>query len=170
MTTDGGGAFLGEQIAKLLPMLSSTNDGEALAAVRAIGRKLQAAGKDWHWLAVEVAKITAPTAVSPPSRTRRPGGDEADVAPPRYRGTANSTARTAGHERSQAGWSTLKRSEALAWTVLLDGQPWLKPAEVELVATTRANLHDGLAFHLTAGQKRTLSALVHAALERGLAP
>ena len=171
MTAELAHGTLGEQIAKLIPMLSSTNDGEALAAVRAIGRKLKAAGRDWHWLAVEVAQLGAVTAPAPARpRTRAPAEDEAEVAPSRYRRAADAAARATEREKPQSGWTTLKRSEALAWTVLLDGQPWLKAAEVELVAPTRASLHDGLAFHLTAGQKRTLTSLIHAAMDRGLAP
>jgi hypothetical protein len=36
---------------KLIPLLGSNRDGEVLAAARAIGRKLEADGRDWHWLA-----------------------------------------------------------------------------------------------------------------------
>jgi hypothetical protein len=35
----------------LIRMLASESDGEALAAVRALDRRLKADGKDWHWLA-----------------------------------------------------------------------------------------------------------------------
>ena len=38
----------GKKVAKLLPMLSSDNDGEALSAARAIGRTLQSAGLSWQ--------------------------------------------------------------------------------------------------------------------------
>lgn len=36
---------------KFLLLLSSDNDGEVVASVRAIGRKLKAEGKDWYWFA-----------------------------------------------------------------------------------------------------------------------
>lgn len=41
--------------AKLIVMLSSDNDGEVVSAARAIGRKLKADGKDWHWLAAKLS-------------------------------------------------------------------------------------------------------------------
>lgn len=41
-------------LSPLIRMLASDNDGEALAAVRAIARKLAADGKDFHWLANRV--------------------------------------------------------------------------------------------------------------------
>ena len=36
---------------KLILMLSSDQDGEVVAAARAIGRHLKEQKKDWHWLA-----------------------------------------------------------------------------------------------------------------------
>jgi hypothetical protein len=43
-----------ERIAKLIPLLASDNDGEALAATRAIGRALESTGFDFHALAASV--------------------------------------------------------------------------------------------------------------------
>lgn len=40
-----------QKLAKLLPLLSSDQDGEVLGAARAIGRVLVATGVDWHALA-----------------------------------------------------------------------------------------------------------------------
>jgi hypothetical protein len=40
-----------KRLTKLLLMLSSDRDGEVVAAAKAIGRALQATGKDWHDLA-----------------------------------------------------------------------------------------------------------------------
>lgn len=40
-----------EELAKLVPLLGSSSDGEVLAAVRAIERKLKRDGHDWHDLA-----------------------------------------------------------------------------------------------------------------------
>lgn len=40
-----------DKLTKLIPLLGSDNDGEALGAARAIGRTLQAAGLDFHALA-----------------------------------------------------------------------------------------------------------------------
>jgi hypothetical protein len=42
------------KLAKLIPMLGSDRDGEALATVRAIERTLKAAGLDFHALAAAV--------------------------------------------------------------------------------------------------------------------
>ena len=36
---------------QLILMLSSDQDGEVLAAVRAVGKALSRDGRDWHWLA-----------------------------------------------------------------------------------------------------------------------
>ena len=41
-------------IARLIPLLSSSLPGEVVATVEAIGRKLSAAGCDWHDLAAAV--------------------------------------------------------------------------------------------------------------------
>jgi flagellar motility protein MotE (MotC chaperone) len=43
------------KLSKLIPMLSSDNDGETVAAVRAIDRTLKAAKLDWHDLAKALA-------------------------------------------------------------------------------------------------------------------
>lgn len=45
-----------QALVPLIKMLGSDNDAEALAAVRAIGRKLKANGFDWHDLAAEIGK------------------------------------------------------------------------------------------------------------------
>jgi hypothetical protein len=49
-----GGGVCSVNLAPLIRMLASDNDGEALAAARALGRKLTADGKDFHWLADRV--------------------------------------------------------------------------------------------------------------------
>jgi hypothetical protein len=53
-------APIAPKLAKLLPMLATSHDGEVVATARAIGRTLQSAGLDWHSLA---AAITTPPAV-----------------------------------------------------------------------------------------------------------
>ncbi len=40
-----------DRLKKLVLMLSSEQDGEVVAAARAIGRNLKDTGLDWHWLA-----------------------------------------------------------------------------------------------------------------------
>ena len=40
-----------DRLKKLVLMLSSEQDGEIVAAARAIGRNLKDTGLDWHWLA-----------------------------------------------------------------------------------------------------------------------
>lgn len=41
-------------LGKLVRMLSSPSDGEALNAVRMLGKALARNGRDWHWLAALV--------------------------------------------------------------------------------------------------------------------
>lgn len=60
------------RLEKLLFMLSSPHDAEALSAARAIGRTLQTAGADWHDL---TGLLVAP--VSKP-QTKRPRDDDSD--------------------------------------------------------------------------------------------
>ncbi|MCJ2020508.1 hypothetical protein MKK84_24275 [Methylobacterium sp. E-065] len=43
-----------ESVRALLPLCGAENDHEALGACRGIGRKLQAAGLDWHALAAAI--------------------------------------------------------------------------------------------------------------------
>lgn len=47
------------QITKLIPMLSSDQDGEVVAAARAIGRTLKSNGFDWHDFAARFAQPQA---------------------------------------------------------------------------------------------------------------
>lgn len=49
-----------EYYKKFLLLLSSENDGEVIAAARAIGRKLKADGHDWHWLVSQFGTMTKP--------------------------------------------------------------------------------------------------------------
>lgn len=51
-----------DRLQKLIPLLGSDNDGEALGAARAIGRTLQAAGLDFHALAERIRPGTAEVA------------------------------------------------------------------------------------------------------------
>lgn len=57
------------KVARLVPLLGSPNDGEALGAARAIGRVLKAAGEDWHRLAAELLQ-PAPAVIH--DHNRRP--------------------------------------------------------------------------------------------------
>ncbi|MGG5821706.1 hypothetical protein [Falsiroseomonas sp. HW251] len=49
---------LARRLGKALPLLGSPEHGEALAAARAVGRILAAAGMDWHAFAAMVAAET----------------------------------------------------------------------------------------------------------------
>jgi hypothetical protein len=65
-----------EKLGKLVPMLSSNQDGERVGAVAAIERVLKSAGLDWHDF---TGWITAPPPAAPPSpppRQRRPANSE----------------------------------------------------------------------------------------------
>jgi hypothetical protein len=53
----GDVSLVAPKLAKLLPMLSTSHDGEVVAAARAIGRTLQSAGLDWHSLAAALAGV-----------------------------------------------------------------------------------------------------------------
>jgi hypothetical protein len=52
-----------QRIAKLIPLLASDKDGEALAATRAIGRALEASGSDFHALAASILHMRVVTDV-----------------------------------------------------------------------------------------------------------
>lgn len=86
---------LARRLGKAVALLGSPHDGEVLAAVRAIGRTLDAAGLDWHGLAAlvtaEAGRQAAPpfTFATAPPRTarklmahlaRQPGATPADRA------------------------------------------------------------------------------------------
>lgn len=59
-----------DKLKKLIPMLSSPQEGEVIAAVRAIDRLLTASGKDWHYLAAKLARESRePRSSSEPDST-----------------------------------------------------------------------------------------------------
>jgi hypothetical protein len=68
---------LARRLGKAVTLLGSPVDGEVLAAVRAVGRTLEAAGMDWHALAAlvtgETVRMTRPafTFATLPPRTAR---------------------------------------------------------------------------------------------------
>ncbi len=53
-------AIIAPKLAKLLPMLSTSHDGEVVATARAIGRTLQSAGLDCPALAAAITPIPKP--------------------------------------------------------------------------------------------------------------
>jgi hypothetical protein len=70
-------------MAKCIRLLASDRDGEALAAVRALGRALKANGADFHAFAqefVETSSTAAPSTAppAPPAQRRRPAGVSRD--------------------------------------------------------------------------------------------
>jgi len=58
-----------EKLGKLVPLLSSNQDGERVGAVAAIERVLKSAGLDWHDF---TGWITAPPPIAPPPPPRQP--------------------------------------------------------------------------------------------------
>jgi hypothetical protein len=65
-----------EKLGKLVPMLSSNQDGERVGAVAAIERVLKSAGLDWHDF---TGWVTAPPpAAPPPSPPREPRPDNSE--------------------------------------------------------------------------------------------
>ena len=71
-------AAVREKLGKLLPMLSSSHNGERVGAVAAIERVLRSNGFDWHDL---TGLITSPPAgaPSPPPRQPHPASSEDDL-------------------------------------------------------------------------------------------
>ena len=71
-------AAVREKLGKLLPMLSSSHNGERVGAVAAIERVLRSNGFDWHDL---TGLITAPPAATPPPPPQqpRPADTEDDI-------------------------------------------------------------------------------------------
>jgi hypothetical protein len=63
-------------IAKLIRLLASTSDGEALGAARAIGRTLRANGADFHTLAAFIEAAPAPPSGGRTGAGRREYFDE----------------------------------------------------------------------------------------------
>ena len=57
-------AVVGPKLTKLILLLSSNQDGEVVAAARAIGRTLSGAGMDWHSLAKALS--------APPAQSAKP--------------------------------------------------------------------------------------------------
>lgn len=84
---------------KFILLLSSENDGEVLAAVRAIGRKLKADGKDWYWFADQFGK-PAPA----PQPILKSGGWE-------FRGSAQKSAAAAYSDFVKEFDEAVKRAE-----------------------------------------------------------
>jgi hypothetical protein len=74
-------AAVREKLGKLLPMLSSSHNGERVGAVAAIERVLKSNGFDWHDL---TGLITSPVAAAPPPpppppRQSRPADPEDEL-------------------------------------------------------------------------------------------
>jgi len=70
---------------KLFLLMSSENDGEVIAAVRAVTRKLKSDGKDWHWLVGHFGSESPAKKADPvkPTRTAYSDfsfGDEEDLS------------------------------------------------------------------------------------------
>ena len=65
-----------EKLGKLLPLLSSNQDGERVGALAAIERVLKSNGFDWHDL---TGLITAPPTAAPPPSRQHPANPEDDL-------------------------------------------------------------------------------------------
>lgn len=74
------------KISKLLPMLSSDQDGEVVAAARAIGRALKAAKADWHDLAKAISAGVASEPQGKKAWYEPPYGRPEPYEPPPYTG------------------------------------------------------------------------------------
>jgi len=69
-------AAVREKLGKLVPLLSSNQDGERVGAVAAIERVLKSAGLDWHDF---TGWIIAPPRAAPPPRQPRPDNSEDEL-------------------------------------------------------------------------------------------
>ena len=69
------------KLAKIIPMLSSPNDGEVVNTARAIERTLKGIGADWHDLA---KALTAPAMARPEAAEPKPKPPRQDWESPRY--------------------------------------------------------------------------------------
>ena len=74
-------ATVSPKLSKLILLLSSNQDGEVVAAARAIGRTLSGAGMDWHNLVK--ALTTPPVPPANPSNATSSGPKAKAYSPPR---------------------------------------------------------------------------------------
>ena len=63
---------IADKLSKLIPLLGSPVDGEALSAVRAIDRTLKSAGSDWHDLASALNSRPGATKTAPTPKPKPP--------------------------------------------------------------------------------------------------
>lgn len=75
------GAEVSLRLAKIVPMLGSSVDAEALAAARAIGRVLDATDADWHDLAQALSPRTLEDMVADWAKAGRPAPQAARRTP-----------------------------------------------------------------------------------------
>lgn len=78
------------KLAKIIPMLSSPNDGEVVNTARAIERTLKSAGLDWHDFAKALTALAmAPSSAAPEPSPKPPRQDwespRYTTAPPRWK-------------------------------------------------------------------------------------
>lgn len=135
------------KLAKLIPLLGSSHDGEVVGAARAIGRTLQSAASDWHALAATVE--TVPVVRHGWHMPSPPPPFDPD-APPR--------------------WNDLCRSERGAWLDLLAKADWTTPWEQTLATNLRQQAWSQPHRLLTPRQKGILTSLIAKAMQRGERP
>lgn len=120
---------ISENIAKLVAMLGSDQDGEALAAARALGRVLSTAGLSFIDLAAAVKQAPLKKTARKPEKTEEPLLDP-----------------------NAPLWSDSSRLDRLALLRQLILERWLTPFQME----TLNGIHDDLWLrpHLTLSQER----------------
>ena len=131
MTSTKTFASIADRLGKLIPLLSSDQGGEVIAAATAIGRTLTGVGLDWHDLAQRVAEPSITDFVADVFKAKQP------TPPPTPEPTrAPPTPSKPKREPSPwPTWATLSRFQRLAWMDVIKTEADLMSAkEVEAFA------------------------------------
>jgi len=110
-------APIAPRVGQLVRMLSTDRDGEALAAVRALGRILAGVGLTFHELADLIER-------EPPERIVYLAGPREPLEP-----------------EAAPTWANLAPAERTAWLTLLSGSDCLKPFEANFIASVTRQVH-----------------------------
>ena len=109
-----------DRLAKIIPRLASTHDGEVIAVVGAIRRTLDSAGFDLHDLAEHVAAMVAFAAAPVRAEPRAPYTSEHQRTPAEW-AEANRKMREAEEARAKRSpWPTFRQLNHFARVEMLD--------------------------------------------------
>ena len=110
--TSNSFALIADRPGKLIPMLSSDQGGEVIAAAAAIGRALKGAGLDWHDLARRAA---APTFADMMQVRVRPATKPSAAPEPPKPAEPPTPPKPKREPSPWPTWATLSRFQRLAW-------------------------------------------------------